>query len=114
MSDDLRVEVDYSDLTRGLSQFTAGLESSIERVGRGSAESTARSLRGEIPVRSGRLAATVAPVAVEHGGGVTYGGLPYAHYIEGRTHAVAHAVDGAEVPYRERLEAAAETEARRV
>jgi hypothetical protein len=110
-----RVEVDDTDLLRALAQFGRGIESQVDRVGFGQASTTAADIRERVPVRSGRLAATVRPVRDAQGGAVTYGGaLPYARYIERRTGAVAAAVAAGTARFPRDCEAAAETEARRI
>jgi hypothetical protein len=114
MGDLIRVEVDDTAARRALDQFASALPPLVDRVGMRQAADTASEIRRNVPVRSGRLAATVGPVRSDNGGAVTYGGLPYAHYIEGRSHAVAHALDGADTQFWRALETATETEARRV
>ena len=96
MTDMLRVDYDDVGLRRALAQLTRGIDTGAERAGMDQATDTANAIRGNVPRRSGRLAATVRPVRTDGGGAVTYGGtLPYARYIEGRSHAVERGVAGA-------------------
>lgn len=91
------VELDTSSLERGMRQLSAGLARAGSRVGMNQARDTAARIRDGVPVLSGRLRSTVSTVPVRDGGAVTYGGaLPYADYIEGRTHAVEDGLDGAD------------------
>ena len=91
-----RVEVDTSKLERFMRRLADGLDKGGQSVARRHAEQTAAEIRGNVPRRTGRLAASVQVVTVPGGYGVAYGGtLPYARYIEHRTNTVADAVDGA-------------------
>jgi hypothetical protein len=107
------VEVDTTDLERGMRKLAAGLDRAGSRVGMSEASDTARDIRAQVPVLSGRLAATVTAVPVRDGAAVTYGGgLPYAGYIEGRAHAVEDGLDGAERSFHGAMSDAAEREVR--
>lgn len=89
----LQVEVDTRDVSRMVDRLGTGIDRLVPRTAMTVASSTSRTIRADTPRRSGRLAATIGPVSVPDGAAVTYGGsLPYAHYIEGRTHAVANGV----------------------
>jgi hypothetical protein len=105
------IQVDATAVTRGMRQLAAGLDRVPPRTGLEQATDTASRIRGQVPVRSGRLAHTVQAVRVPNGGAVTYGGgLPYAHYIEGRSHAVADGIAGAPEQFHGRMEHAAARE----
>jgi hypothetical protein len=109
------VEIDTTDLVRGMRQLGNGLERQSKTVGMEQARRTASDVKANTPVRTGRLRATITVVAVSDGGAVTYGGgLPYADYIEGRTHAGEDAVDGADTTFHAAMEHAAEREVSRL
>lgn len=109
------VEIDTSALTRGMARLSDGLTSSGTAGARAQAEQTAGKVRGRVPRRTGRLAATVTVVGDRDGWGVTYGGsLPYADYIEHRSNAVADGIDGADESFARSMHAVAEKEARRL
>lgn len=109
------VEVDDSALRRAVAQLARGIDDGAARAGMDQATDTARQIRDNVPRRSGRLAATVHPVRTDGGGAVTYGGsLPYARYIEGRTHAVRDGVQGADREFVRACERVAEKEANRI
>jgi hypothetical protein len=113
--DNVRVHLDDSDLRRALQQLSAGIGRRSERTGYTQAVSTASRIRGRVPVRTGRLAATVHAGPSSGGGSVTYGGgLPYARYIEKRSHAVRDGLRGVDVQYQRAMSDVAETEARRI
>jgi hypothetical protein len=108
-------EVDDSALIQALARLSARIEAAVDRVGMDEASRTATQIRDTVPKRSGRLAATVHPVRINNGGAVSYGGsLPYAAYIEKRTGTVAGAVRTAGPHYVRAMQAAAETETRRI
>jgi hypothetical protein len=91
-----RVEVDTRELEAGLAQLMRGVDRGIGPVARGTAQSVAGRLRPMVPVRTGRLRATVTVTATSTEAAVHYGGrLPYAGYIDGRTGATARATEGA-------------------
>jgi hypothetical protein len=95
-----RVEVDWTPLDRALDQLASGLTSGGNVIAQRQATSTASKVRAGVPRRTGRLAGTVGVTPVDGGFGVTYGGgLPYAAYIEKRSHAVARGGAGAESEY---------------
>ena len=90
------VEIDWAPVTRAVAGMAAGIESGSARVAAQVAADTATAIRDRVPVRTGRLAATVGTVPTPDGAAVTYGGgLPYARYIEHRTGAVADGAAGA-------------------
>jgi Bacteriophage HK97-gp10, putative tail-component len=110
-----RVEVDTSRLTRGMRQLAAGLDRTGPRVALTQAARTAGQLRSNLPVRTGRLRASVRTTSIPDGATVSYGaGVPYAHYIEGRTHAAEHAVSGADAQFYAAMFTAARNEVRRL
>lgn len=105
------VEVDTSDVERGMRQLAAGLDASGTAAARRQAEATAGDVRRGVPRRTGRLAATVGTTPVDGGYGVTYGGtLPYADYIERRAHAVERGTSGAATTFGRAMQAVARTE----
>lgn len=109
------VDIDYSDVTRGMAQLSAALPHDAAKVGLAYANVTAGRIRSRVPHRSGRLAGTVRAVAEPAGAAVTYGGgLPYAGYIEGRSHAVAGGLAGAQTGYYTAMFTAAKTEVGRL
>jgi hypothetical protein len=63
MSSGTRVEVDTRELEAGLSQLVRGVDSGIGPVTNRTAQSVAGRLRPMIPVRTGRLRATVQVTA---------------------------------------------------
>lgn len=100
------VTVDTDQLDRGLRELVAGLASTA--AARAQADATARDIARAVPVRSGRLRATVGTRPDGRGYAVTYGGgLPYANYIEHRSNAVADAVDGADAQFKGRCDSQA-------
>lgn len=110
-----RVEVDTSGLDRALRQLAVGIDRAASSTAMSEATRTANQVRQAVPRRSGRLAATVRAVPVDGGGAVTYGGsLPYAHYIEGRSHAVADALDGTAARFGAAMQRAAALEVGRI
>jgi hypothetical protein len=109
--DSVSVEYDTSDLDRALRALASGLDRAVTRAETDQATRTAGEIRAETPRRTGRLAATIRGGA----GQVFYGGgLPYAGYIEGRTHAVAHATRGAPDAFYRACAQAAVNEVRRI
>lgn len=108
-----RVELDTSDLVRGMHQLARGLERAGGRVGQQQASRTASDIRAGTPVLTGRLRASVTVVTERDGAAVTYGaGLPYADYIEGRVGMVEDALDDAPDEFERAMTLAAETEVR--
>lgn len=84
------IEVDWSDVQRGVGRLVEGIDSGSRRAALEAATYTAGAIRPLVPVRTGALRSTVG-VSDEAGDAVavTYGGgLPYADYIERRTGAV--------------------------
>lgn len=115
MTDPGRVEVDTSELEAGIRQLARGLDDAGPRVGGATAATVASRLRGMVPVRTGRLRATVATSRLVDGAAVHYGGgLPYAGYIDGRTHATDRALSGAPLMFRTAMAAAGAVEVRRL
>jgi hypothetical protein len=109
------VEVDWSQLDAALTRLSRGLTAGGQTVAQRQATATAGKIRAAVPRRSGRLASSVAVTPVPGGFGVTYGqGVPYAAYIEKRSHAVANGTAGAEVEYVNACRAMAATEAGRL
>jgi hypothetical protein len=91
-----RVEVDTRELDAGLRQLVTGVSRGIGPVAGRTAQQVAGRVRALVPVRTGRLRRTVTseqvgPTATVHYGG----GLPYAHYIDGRTGATTRGTEGA-------------------
>jgi Bacteriophage HK97-gp10, putative tail-component len=112
---DISVDVDMSALTSGVRQLADGLERAGPRVAASHAQATAAAIRARVPVRSGRLAATVQTSAELHGATVHYGGgLPYARYIENRTQAVADGTAGTEARFADAMERAGAEEVRKL
>lgn len=110
----MNVTYDDTDLQRALRQLAAGIAGTRE-VGMTEASRTAAQIRSAVPKRTGRLASTVHPTRVDGGGAVSYGGqLPYAAYIEKRSHAVANAVGPAGPRYERAMRDAAEHEVSRI
>jgi Bacteriophage HK97-gp10, putative tail-component len=92
----MTVELDTRELDAGLAQLLRGIDGGLEPAAARSANSVAARLRARVPVRSGRLRATVRAETSGDGATVHYGGgLPYAGYIDGRTGATDDALDGA-------------------
>lgn len=87
------IEVDWSDVQRGVAHLVDGLDEGAKRTAREAAVRTAAAVRPRVPMLTGRLRSTVEVVDVPDGAGVTYGGgLPYATYIEHRSGAVEDGV----------------------
>ena len=115
MTDQGRVEVDTSDLERGIRQLAVGLDAAGPRAGMTSASSVASRLRANIPSRTGRLRGTVTTSPVPAGAAVHYGGgVPYAGYIDRRTSATERALQGAEPTFSAAMYAAAAAEVRKL
>lgn len=111
----IRVHVDVSDLVRALARLSDGLERAGPRTGMDAARESAQAIRRDVPVRSGRLRSTVDAVPIPDGGAVTYGGtLPYARYIERRSHAVAHELARSPDAFADAMTSAAEREVARI
>lgn len=101
----MNVEVDMAPLVAATGRLAAALASGADAGARAQADYTAHQVAAGVPRRTGRLASTVAAVPDRDGWAVTYGaGLPYARYIEHRSHAVAAGVDGAAVMFTQRME----------
>jgi hypothetical protein len=109
------VEVDTSDVVRGVRQLAAGVKTGAQNGTRAAASATAADIRARLPVRTGRLAATVSAVAVDGGWGVTYGGgLSYARPVAARTKAVAAGIAGDPARFARDMRTVAEKEVRRL
>lgn len=109
------VQVDWSDVERGVRQLADGLARAGPTVGYATAVKVADRIRGGVPVLTGRLRGTVHADHVHDGGAVHYGGtLPYARKIERRTHAVAEGTRGAEAAFYAAMEHAGATEVRKL
>lgn len=90
------VTVDASKLVRAMAKLSKGLEKASERRGLEHATRTADTIRGGVPVLTGRLQNTVRATRIVGGGAVHYGGtLPYAWKIERSTHTVERALKDA-------------------
>jgi hypothetical protein len=88
MNNESRVEVDTSDLERGVRQLAAGLERQTAPVATGEATVVAGRIRNKTPTLTGRLRSTIRTSSTLNGAAVHYGGnLPYANYIDKRTDA---------------------------
>lgn len=110
-----RVEVDTTELDAAFSSLSRGLTVGGRELTTKAATKTASEIRGKVPVRSGRLAATVGTRPDGLGTAVTYGGgLPYARYIEKRTNAVGSSVEGARAEYTREAFSLAAREARKL
>ena len=91
------VTLDTSDLIRVCRQLETRIGRVVDDTSRSVAAGTAAAIRADVPKRSGRLASSVGSVDQPDGAAVTYGGgIPYANYIERRSHAVANNVRDAE------------------
>lgn len=91
-----RVEVDTSALEAGIRDLAVKLAATGPTVGGAQAGAIVANLRQMTPARSGRLRATIYADRSPVGASVHYGGdLPYASYIDGRTHASERATAGA-------------------
>jgi hypothetical protein len=100
--------VDTGRLKRDMDKLTRGLDRAATDTARATAEETARTIAGNVPVRTGALRATVAATKTGKGYGVTYGGgLRYAWPQEKRSRAVNRALNGVD----RRFLAAAQTAA---
>jgi hypothetical protein len=109
------VTCNTTDVTRGCRQLASELPKAGDRTGILQAQLTANRIRAGVPVRSGRLRSTVHAVPAPHGGAVTYGGnLPYARYIERRTHAVENGTASGAVEFRAAMTVAAAREVNRL
>jgi hypothetical protein len=115
MTGEGRVEVDTSDLERGVRQLAAGLGGTGRTVGTAQASVVAGTLRSLIPRRTGRLVTTVTVQSVTDGAEVHYGGgLPYAAYIDHRTGATDTATAGAEASFAAAMYAAGAVQVNRL
>lgn len=109
------VEVDTSQLQRAMAQLAARLDAGGTAAARAQAENTAGRVRQNVPRRTGRLAATVQTTPDGDGWAVTYGGgLPYANYIDHRSHATERGLDGAQLQFHRDMEALARSEVARL
>jgi hypothetical protein len=96
VSDGTRVEVDTRALEAGLRQLVTGVARGTGPVAGKTANAVAGRVRALVPVRTGRLRNTVTAEQVGPTATVRYGGgLPYAGYIDGRTHATTRGTEGA-------------------
>jgi Bacteriophage HK97-gp10, putative tail-component len=106
-----RIEVDDTKFRYDVNRLQAGIRNVARDTPKDNAEEVARRLRALVPVRTGRLRASVDVVDVYGGAGVTYGsGLPYATYIDHRTGCVDDATQGVERRYADDCERAAARE----
>ena len=79
------VEVDWSQVSRGVHQLKIGLDAASQQTGMSTAQYVAARIRPQVPVLTGRLRSTVRAQATPGGGLITYGGgLPYANKIARR------------------------------
>lgn len=87
------VEVDWAPLDRAMRQLSDGIDEGARREARDAANAAAAAIRPRVPVLTGALQSTVEVNDLPDGGEVSYGGgLPYAAYIERRSHAVEEGV----------------------
>lgn len=113
MADRGRVEIDTAELERYAARLADNLTAHGPDLARRHAERVAQQIRGNVPRRSGRLAASVKVNNERDGSAVEYGGgVPYATYIEHRTSTVADATDDAAEPFYRDAVQLAESEAR--
>lgn len=111
----MTVEVDVSDVVRGMRQLARGLDERASTGARSQAAATAAKIRQAVPVRTGALRASVTVVPDGEGFGVTYGsGLRYAGVIERRKHPVAQGVEGAPETFHRAMQAVARVEVDRL
>lgn len=109
------VEFDTTDLERGARSLVRGVESRTGPVASRTAQEVASRIRSGVPVRTGRLRATVSVSTERAGSSVHYGGgLPYANYIERRAHAVEDGISGADEQFERAMTALAALEVSRL
>jgi hypothetical protein len=91
-----KVEVDTRALVAGVRKLAAGVVDAAPTTARKAAETVATNIRSGLPVRTGRLAGSVAVVTDPEGGyGVSYGaGVSYARPVAARTGAVGAGIAG--------------------
>jgi hypothetical protein len=110
-----RVELDTRKLDADARRLNDRLRDGAREGARAQAERTARQIAGRVPRRTGHLASTVATVADGDGYAVTYGeGVPYAAYIEKRSHAVESGVESADTQFADAMAELAAREVRRL
>ena len=92
----MTVEVDTRALVAGVRKLVDGVTDNGPTAARKAAETVAANIRAGLPVRTGRLAGSVAVVTDPEGGyGVSYGaGVSYARPVAARTGAVAAGIQG--------------------
>lgn len=96
------VEVDTSRLQRALGRFAVALEGAGFAAARARAAATSERVRSGVPVRTGRLAATVETSTYRNGAAVHYGGrLGYGRKIENKYHAVRDGIAGSKADFYE-------------
>lgn len=105
------VELDWSDVTRGLRQLESGVDTGAKRAALTQAQQVAARIRNNVPVRTGALRASIDAVEVDGGAGVTYGaGLRYANPVAARTGAVRDGLDGVDMTFSDACEQVARRE----
>lgn len=105
----ISVDVDASAVHRGMAKLAGDLPTVAQKAALDEAKRVRARIVPNVPRRSGRLVSTVDVVTIPDGAAVSYGGgLPYAAYIERRSHAVARGVVGAADEYHRAAVTAAE------
>ena len=91
-----KVEVDTRALIAGVRKLADGVTNNAPPTARKAAETVAANIRSGLPVRTGRLAGSVAVVTDPEGGyGVSYGaGVSYARPVAARSGAVGAGIQG--------------------
>jgi len=103
------VDVDTSRLESFAKGLDRNLPPEAKAAARAQAEQVAGRLRQTVPRRTGRLAASVEVVPEDQGAAVSYGtGVPYAAYIEKRSHAAANATEGSDTMFAQACHQAAQ------
>lgn len=109
----MKVVVDTSKLARAVIRLERGIDQGAPVAAQRTATTVATDLRARVPVRTGRLRASVRTERTADGAQVIYGaGLPYATYIERRTGAVDAATSGADRDFQRACQTVAATEVR--
>jgi Bacteriophage HK97-gp10, putative tail-component len=95
--------VGWDQLARATAGVAGACDVAAARAADDAARALAVSLRPQLPVRTGRLRASVAVTPVDDGTAVTIG-APYAVYVRAARRAVAAAVDPAAADYTRRAQ----------
>jgi hypothetical protein len=96
MADDIRVEIEGVDeFNAGVRTLSGKIDDAADRAFQGVADQVAGQLRGSLPHRTGRLAASVSGAGTLGGAEVEMGaGVPYAEYVEYGGRGFPHSATG--------------------